>query len=56
MERRALVTLGLLALAELKEVLSSLGDVLLVELEDDAAGLGCRMEKIAAVSVQCSIG
>jgi hypothetical protein len=39
-EGRALVTLTLGKLAELTEVLSSLGDVLLEEVEDDTARLG----------------
>lgn len=55
MEGRALVTLGLLALAKLTEVASGLGDVLLEELEDDAARLGCSIQETAAVSLRWPI-
>lgn len=42
MERRALVTEALLTGAESTEVLSGLGDLVIVEVEVDTARLGCK--------------
>ena len=47
MEGRALVTLAGGSLAELTEVVSSLGDDAVEEVEDDAASLGCRKRQSA---------
>lgn len=44
MERRTLVSLTLGSLAELTEVLSGLGDISLVEVEDDARRLSCEIK------------
>lgn len=41
MEAGTLVSLTLGGLAELTEVASGLGDILLVEVEDNTVGLGC---------------
>jgi hypothetical protein len=41
-ERRALVAEALLAGAESTEVLGSLGDYIIVEIEVDASSVGCR--------------
>lgn len=46
-EAGALVTLTLGSLAELTEVASGLGDVLLVEVEDNTARLGCREKTVS---------
>jgi hypothetical protein len=44
-ERRALVAEALLAGAESTEVLGSLGDYIIVEIEVDASSVGCRRDQ-----------
>jgi hypothetical protein len=51
-EGRALVTLALLTVAELSEVLSGLGDNVVVQLEVDTAGDGARLRRQLVLDVK----